>query len=227
MRRTKAALGTTLNDVVLAATAGALRHYLARHGELAWDLLAMVPVSVRRPEEETSLGNRVNSMYVDLPVTEADARTRLRLVMESVSRSKNHFNTPGSRTIGAAAEYGPPAVMRHLRERRLRGSFFNLAVTNTGGIDRPLHCCGRRLELSFTTAPPTPYHGLAIGVFSYLDTFAFSVTADRDRVPDSRLIAADLRTSLDELYALVHHREPARAAPDQLFAESGADFDSA
>jgi WS/DGAT/MGAT family acyltransferase len=218
VRAVKLALDTTLNNVILAAVAGGLRLHLARTGDLEHDLLAMVPISVRGDADARTLGNRVNVIYVELPVTEADAGVRVRRVAAAVRRSLGGLDQPGLRTVGALTQHGPPALARRLRERHLGGELFNLAVTNTGPHPRPLRCCGRRALVLLPTAPPTPHHGLAVVALSYLDTMAINLTADSDRVPDSAAIAEDLGASVRELRELaLREPGPAAAGESRLF----------
>ena len=62
--------GSTVNDVVLALCAGALRRYLDANGESPdGPLVAMVPVSVRSDDEKGALGNRVATTFTSSPPT--------------------------------------------------------------------------------------------------------------------------------------------------------------
>ena len=74
LKAIKRELGGTVNDVVLAATAGGLRRLFEHRGESAdvETVRAMVPVSIRRAGEQLALGNRVSSLFVDLPLSEPD-----------------------------------------------------------------------------------------------------------------------------------------------------------
>src|SRR5919106_469737 len=87
IKRIKNSLGGTVNDVVLAAVAGGLRHLLKARGErieTGLQLRAMVPVSVRADQERGALGNRVATVWAPLPVSEPDGVRRLRFVTEQM-----------------------------------------------------------------------------------------------------------------------------------------------
>src|SRR5438552_18027986 len=68
VKQVKNAFGTTVNDVVLAVCAGALRRFLLKGNELPdKPLLAVVPVSVRADDENDGGGsNRVSAMFTSL-----------------------------------------------------------------------------------------------------------------------------------------------------------------
>ena len=80
LKRVKRELGGTVNDVVLAATAGGLRRLFEARGEDVDHIRAMVPVSVRAASESLALGNRVSSLFVDLVVAEPDPLLRYRKI---------------------------------------------------------------------------------------------------------------------------------------------------
>jgi WS/DGAT/MGAT family acyltransferase len=206
LRLAQTVFGTTINNVVLAAVAGGLRRYLDRRGETARELIAMVPVSSRNRDDLDRLGNRVGSMLTTLPVSEPDPAERLRVVSESAARGAASLSAPGTTLLTTVAKVGPLPAMRHLMRRSFSGGFYNLTVTNMIGPTRPLRCCGRSLRSILPVALTTPYHGMTIGVVSYLDTVALAVTTDRERVPDGDLLAADLRAALDELNELAAAR---------------------
>jgi diacylglycerol O-acyltransferase len=205
MQATKAAFGTTIHTVVLAAAAGALRRYFARHGELPDELFTQVSVARRRDEKLQhpklqQLGTRATAIYPKLPLAEVDPARRVRLVIESVAHERAAARAPFGR-LTALFALAPPIALSYAMRRHFRRRC-NLPVGNSLRLPGPLYCCGRRLELSLPSPPVIPAHGVSIEVHSYLETFVFGITADRDRVPDSELLAEDLRSSIEELRAL-------------------------
>ena len=84
----KEAFGTKLNDVILAASAGAVRSYLRRRGDTPIPLKTMVPVNVREASEAASLGNRISFIFVDLPCDEPDPERRLLRIHAETSARK-------------------------------------------------------------------------------------------------------------------------------------------
>ena len=103
--------GSTVNDVVLTITGGALREYLEDKGELpAETLSAMCPVSVRTEAEQGAGGNQVSAMFVPLHTDIADARTRLAAVYASTKAAKELNNAIGARTLTDLREFVPAAT---------------------------------------------------------------------------------------------------------------------
>ena len=101
LRATKKAHDTTINNIVLAASAGALRRYFKRHGQPIPDgMRAMVPVSVRLDDERGVLSNRVSAIFPLLPLEESDPAKRVALVAAEVAPPEGN---PGR---GDAADHG-------------------------------------------------------------------------------------------------------------------------
>ena len=111
VKRIKNHFGVTVNDVVVAITAGALREWLLVHDELPTDpLLAMIPVSVRLPEEFGTFGNRVSMMTVPIPTNEHEPAERVRVAHEAMDQAKaRHATTP--RMLMQEANEGIPPMM--------------------------------------------------------------------------------------------------------------------
>src|SRR5208283_6209027 len=98
------------NDVVLALCAGGLRELLLSRGDAlpGNDLRAQVPVNIRSEDREHALGNELTSLFVELPVTEADPIARYRCVVERAERLKAGSQRAGGKTIVDLADMGPP-----------------------------------------------------------------------------------------------------------------------
>ena len=79
--------GGTTNDVVLTLLTEAAGRYLREHGfsTSGWLRIAC-PVSVRRPEEQTDVGNRVSMMFPTIPAAPMDPVERLKLVRVETGR---------------------------------------------------------------------------------------------------------------------------------------------
>jgi WS/DGAT/MGAT family acyltransferase len=112
VKAVKNLFGVTVNDVVMALSASALRSYLIAHEDLpATPLLALVPVSVRTPEEAGTFGNRVSSMFVPLPTDEPDPVRRLLRVHEVMRSAKEHHRTLPATLLQDVNRAIPPALM--------------------------------------------------------------------------------------------------------------------
>ncbi|HEY2636123.1 MAG TPA: wax ester/triacylglycerol synthase family O-acyltransferase, partial [Solirubrobacteraceae bacterium] len=148
VKRIKDALGGTVNDVVLAAVAGALGRHLRRIGHPTRGLVlrAMVPVSVRADVERGALGNRVSAIYAPLPVGVTDPIERLHVIREATRDLKASGQAVGAEVLTQIAGFAPPTIMTQAARLQSRQRFFNLVVTNVPGPQHPLYLLGRELE---------------------------------------------------------------------------------
>jgi diacylglycerol O-acyltransferase len=192
--------GSTVNDVILSVVAGALRTFLERRGEKVPDyLVALVPVSVRRPDEQGDLGNRISTIMVRLPLNEPDPRKRLETLREETARLKESDNARAASLLIEATGWAPPTLNRLLASAMARPLIFNLAVSNVPGPQQPLYLLGRRLQAIYPFVPLSPQnHALTIGMVSYDGKVCFGLVGDRDVVPDLDDLAVDLRQALRE-----------------------------
>lgn len=206
VKAVKNALGVTVNDVVLAVTAGALRTYLGRRGELPdKSLVASIPTSVRSPDDQ-SFGNRVSSMFAGLPVEIADPIERVQAVARSMSGAKEMNEEVPDSTLQDWAEVAAPALFsRAMRAytrlriaERLR-PVINVIASNVPGPPFPLYFAGARLVAIHPLGPIFDDCGLNMTVISYLDHMDFGFLACRELVPDIEELAACVPDALTEL----------------------------
>jgi len=201
LRAIRAELGGTINDVVLCAVSGGLRRVLDERGERPprRGLRCMVPVNVRAAAERLAAGNRVSSLFVDLPVAEDDPLARHAEVRRRVGALKSGGQARGAAVVVGAAGLAPPAV-HALMARSLFGTrLFNVTVTNVPGPRVPLYAFGNRLREVLPLVPLASGHAIGVAVVSYEGEMAFGLVADHDSVPDLCELAAGIE---DELAAL-------------------------
>jgi diacylglycerol O-acyltransferase / wax synthase len=200
-RAIRHALGGTVNDVVLAAVAGALGRHLRRHDELEPDdtLRAMVPVSVRADVERGALGNRVAAMWATLPVGEADPVARLQAISREMSVVKDSAQAVGAQALTELTGFAPPTILAQAARLSARQRWFNLVVTNVPGPQFPLYLLGRRLQRVFPMVPLAANQALGIAIVSYDGQLDFGLNADYDALADVELLAHDLIDSIAEL----------------------------
>ena len=211
VKRIKDHFGVTVNDTIVAITAAALRAWLLEHDELPDDpLLAMVPVSVRRPEEFGTFGNRVSMMVVPIPTNEPDAARRVTVAHEALDTAKaRHKLTP--RMLMEDANEGIPPVLLGRTARallRVAGSGqlnppLNVVISNVPGSPVPLYCAGARLEANYPLSVITDGMGLNLTIISYRDRIDFGIIGDREEVPDVWFLSAEVERAFAELLALV------------------------
>jgi diacylglycerol O-acyltransferase len=199
----KNALGGTVNDVVLAAVAGALGRYLRVHGEATEDtvLRAMVPVSVRADVERGALGNRVAAMWAPLPIGLTDPVQRLLTISRSMDGIKESGQAVGAQVLTELTGFAPPTIMAQAARLQARQRMFNLVVTNVPGPQIPLYLLGRQLDAMFPMVPLAANQALGIAIMSYNGQLNFGLNADYDALPDLEALADELRASIDELVA--------------------------
>jgi diacylglycerol O-acyltransferase len=203
----KNAEGATVNDVLLAICAAALRAWLADGGQLPEKpLVAMVPVSVRSPSERRSGGNLVSAMLVSLATDEADPLLRLRAIRDAARSSKTALHAVGARTLMGSAELLPFALSglavrlySRLALAERHRPMFNLVVTNVPGPPRRLTIGGAELLRHVGAGPLFDGLGLILPVMSYAGTISIGVTADRAILADAAAFAGRLEAALGEL----------------------------
>ena len=198
----------TVNDVVLAICAGALRRYLLSKDDLPdKPLVAMVPISVRAEDERGAMGNQVSAMLVSLATDIADPLERLRKLRQDTTGSKIYHHAIGARTLSGYSELIPFALgglgarlytRMHLADRHK--PIFNLVITNVPGPQIPLYIGGARLLTHIGSAPIFDGVGLILPIFSYDGTLTIGATSDRAIMPDIHVFTRYLRESLDELF---------------------------
>jgi len=197
----KDALGGTLNDVVLATVAGALRAFFLDRGLRIQELevRAMVPVSVRPKGDGGALGNQITQMVAPLPVGLSDPIERLKAVRETMGNLKESKQALGGRVLTAIGEWTVPNVLVQAVRMTVRSRPYNLVVTNVPGPQIPLYLLGARMRDTHPVAPLTPGQSLNIALFSYDGGLYWGLNACYDAVPDLDVLAGHLRESFSEL----------------------------
>jgi len=201
------ATGATVNDVVLAVCAGALRRDLLDHHELPEKpLVAMVPVSVREEDGQGTMGNQVSAMLVALATDVEDPAERLNKIRHGANRSKVHHEAIGARTLSQYSElvpFGLAGLGARLYSRSELATkhrpIFNLVITNVPGPQIPLYAGGAKLLAHGGTAPIFDGMGLILPVFSYAGSLTIGATSCRKLLPDIHRLTSHLGESLDEL----------------------------
>ncbi|WP_022927645.1 WS/DGAT/MGAT family O-acyltransferase [Patulibacter americanus] len=217
-KRIKDAFGGTVNDVMLAAVTSALREWLRHRGvrTQGLELRALVPVSIRSPNEQGQLGNRLTAMRGPLPVYIEDPVQRLTFIREAMKGLKESKQALGAETIANVQSFAPPTILAQASRLTFSTRLFNLLVTNVPGPQFPLYFRGRRMERAFPIAFLPQDHALAIAILSYDGAVNFGLIADRDAVPDLKLLADGIAAAVDDLDSLAQtvnaHRAADRAA---------------
>lgn len=215
LRTLAAAAGCTLNDIVLALCAGALRRFLEERGELPdKPLTTGIPVSVR-PKDDEGGGNAITFIVASLATDVADARERLDAIRASVQHAKAHVQSlPRQAMLQYTVVLMAPTIITLLsgiggRTRPM----FNITISNVPGPDKPLYFRGAELLAIYPASIVTHGQALNITCESYAGAMNFGFTGCHSSLPSLQRLAVYAGEALAELEAaLLKLAKPARTA---------------
>jgi len=212
LRAIRSTCGGTINDVALAILAGALARYERRHAAKATpELRCLIPVNVRREEEDGTLGNRVSFMLAGLPLAVSEPLRRLAIIQQQMRELKQVNQAEGvdlvARLLG---QVFPPLAAVAGALPTPPNTIANLVCTNVPGPMVPLFCVGHRMLAHYPLAPIAWDMGVNVGVMSYDQRLFWGLVADEAALPDPEQLARDLDDAFVEL------REAAGVTPISL-----------
>jgi diacylglycerol O-acyltransferase len=199
--RLKDQLGVKLNDIVLAASAGALRRFALEKGQRPVDLRAMVPVNVRQHEGEASTGNGITFGFIELPIASTRSGERLERVVAAMGALKRDGRIEGSALLLAGLGLCPEPVKDRAARLAVSPRLYNLIVSNIPGPRVPLYAAGGRVQSIYPVIPIPEQHALSIGVLTYDRGAHFSCYADPLALPGVERLAPLLEEAISELEA--------------------------
>lgn len=208
IKRVKNAQQTTVNDVVLAICAGALRRYLlAREALPSSPLVAVCPISVRGASPARG-ANNVSAMFTSLATDIADPVERLHAIQKTTRAAKSEHNAIGAATLQNWAEYAAPTTFNlaarfytRLRLADRHRPIYNVLISNVPGPPFPIYLAGAQLVAAYPLGPVMEGMGLNITVMSYMGSVDFGFMASRDLVPDVQALADETEPAAEELLA--------------------------
>jgi diacylglycerol O-acyltransferase / wax synthase len=206
LREIKSSLGGTINDVVLTVTASGRRALLESRGEAlpAGGLRAMVPMNVRVASEHLALGNRISSLFVELPVADADPVRRYReTVIRSEALKSDGQQAAGTTAVIELAGLAPPVIHASIAQALYATRLFNVTITNVPGPQQTLYAFRAPLREVYPLVPLAAEHAVGVAVLSYDGNVFFGVVADPDAVPDLEVLLSALGASVEKLLAVV------------------------
>ena len=212
VRNAKSALGGSVNDVVLALCASALRRYLEQRGELPpGPLGASVPTTIEEGGSVRDFGNRVSSIATWLWTNIADPRERYAAIRRSTAAGKQELDVMGKQTYANVMQYVPPFLTIRSRQRQFRTRaadapgfriLMNLVISNVPGpAERLRGDYGELLDL-YSMGVLLEGCGLNITVWSYAGNLNFVLASCKKAMPDLGELADALQPALDELCEL-------------------------
>lgn len=196
------ALDCTVNDVLMACAAGALRQYLLDEGEPApvAGIRATVPVNLRPLEHAKKLGNHFGLVFLDLPIGEANPMARLFAVKRCMQKLKTSRQAIVSFGLLAALGLGPALVQRPALELFSRKA--TAVATNVPGPQQPLYLVGAKIIEQMFWVPQTGSIGMGFSILSYNGSVHFGLIVDKKNVPVPDDITRQFKPELEKLLLL-------------------------
>ncbi|MBN0042907.1 wax ester/triacylglycerol synthase family O-acyltransferase [Streptomyces actuosus] len=197
------AVGGTVNDVLIAVVAGALRRWLDERGDGSEGVTprALIPVSKRRPRTAHPQGNRLSGYLIQLPVGDPDPRGRLAAVRVAMDRNKDAGPNRGAGAVALLADHVP--ALGHRLGGPLVGQaarlWFDILVTSVPLPSLGLKLGGNPLTAVYPLAPLARGQSLAVAVSTYRGRVHYGLVADARAVPDLDRLAAALEREVETL----------------------------
>ncbi len=197
LRDARAAGGGTLNDLGLAAVAGAVRSLAIDSDQPTTEpLKAMVPVSMRAPGEDGP-GNRISMVYIQLPVQLDTPQRRLAAVRAEMQALKSSARAKGTETLYAVGSLVPAPLRAPVVKSLSSPRTFNLTISQSPGPRGELMVLGAKMEEVYSVVPITERHALAVGMVRYRRELFIGCYADPVALPEvtrlPELLDAELR----------------------------------
>ena len=172
----------------------------------------MVPVNIRSPSEQLALGNRVTSLFVELPVAEAGALARMRMIVEHTSRLKSSGAALGASTMVDLAALAPPLLHPLIARSLYATRLFNVTITNVPGPPMPLYAFGGALREVHPIVPLAAKHTVGIAIVSYNGGIVLGFSADCASTPDLHVLVEGVEEGFTELRTLLPSEAPRPSA---------------
>jgi len=218
-------LGCSINDMLLAAAAGALNGYLVDKGDKTKgiEIRALVPVNLRPPGSERELGNCFGVVAVELPVGLKNPLARVREIHRRMQALRNSYEPPVTLGLIEALGYAPQMVQDTVFDLLL--SRATAVMTNVPGTQMPLYLAGSEIKQVMFWVPQSGNIGMGVSILSFNGRVQFGLITDSALVPDPKSIVARFGPEFEQLlyYVLLHasngalpedtHGEPDKERP--------------
>lgn len=193
------ALGASVNDILLATAAGALRDYLERNGDATdgVELRAVVPVNLRPIEKASELGNQFGLVFVDLPVGVEDPMERMHLVHERMSALKGSSQPIVAFVLLSAVGMGPKILQDQIGA--LIGRNATAVMTNVPGPQKPLYLAGAEISEIDFWVPQSGGIGMGLSILTYNGKVQFGLITDEGLVPDPETVIDKFADEFEKL----------------------------
>jgi WS/DGAT/MGAT family acyltransferase len=185
--------GATVNDVLLALIAGGLRYWMAVEGRPSISLKAMVPVSLH---DDDQLANRDSFFFVELPLAEADAAKRLRLIHDATSLRKSHHDARALDAVFGGRSRVPIPMERFLERRAEDPRVAALCVSNVPGPRAPIFVAGAPVRELYSVAEIGERHALRVSALSLAGILSVGFCAEPTAVPHLKIMVEGVNREL-------------------------------
>lgn len=196
------ACGCTVNDVLMASAAGALRDYMIERGEHVdgLTLRATVPVNLRPLEHARKLGNHFGLVFLDLPVGLHNPVHRLEHVAECMNQLKSSRQAIVAYGLLAALGMAPSGVQELALDLFSRKA--TTVATNVPGPQQPLYMAGSQIREMMFWVPQTGSIGIGLSILSYNGKVHFGLIVDAKLIPDPRAVTRRFAGEFEKLLYL-------------------------
>jgi WS/DGAT/MGAT family acyltransferase len=201
VKSTGHALGSTINDILLAAMSGALRRYLEDRGEpvAGLNFRAVVPVNLRKPGTEHELGNKFGLVFLSLPIGIVEPEERLRVLKQRMDELKESLEAPVAFGILTGIGSAPGAIQDVVVN--IFGAKGTAVMTNVIGPREQIYLAGAPLESLMFWVPQSGRLGMGVSILSYNGQVYMGVITDQGLVPDPESIIDSFHAEFEELVA--------------------------
>ena len=193
-------LGCSVNDVLLASVAGAIRSYLLAKGDTVdgdAGLRAFVPVNLRAPGKEHKLGNHFGLVGLVLPIGEANPIARVFEVRRRMGELKTGYQAAVSMALLSVLGYVPKAIQRQALS--LLSDKGTAVMTNVPGPAKPLYLAGSKISQNMFWVPQSGHVGMGVSILSYAGGVQFGLITDRKLCPDPQAVIGQFQPEFDKL----------------------------
>jgi WS/DGAT/MGAT family acyltransferase len=218
VKKVKDALGGTVNDVVLATVAGAVRQFL-RARRVPVDGLkfrALVPFHLRTAGAQGTLGNRITTLAARLPPEEAEPQERLKRVIEVTRELKGSKQIIGSEALAEVADRTFTGLLVEFARLVAKGRAINMVVTNVPGPRTPVYMLGAPLLEVYPLVPLSSNQALCVALFSYAGGLFWGFNSDWDAVPDLHDFVEAIGAEFLELRKVAAQQPKVGSDPESL-----------
>ncbi len=227
-------MGVSINDIILAICAGAIRRYLQGREKLpSQPLVANVPISIRTESSKNEMNNQISNMLVRIATHIEDPIARLEYIQEQTIQGKTRHKAMGAKTLAKMADSVPfglanlaAGLYSKYNIKELHRPPFNVTITNVPGPRGLLYLKGHKIVSVFGLTPVLDNFGLIIAAFSYNGQVTITTTSDANTMPDADKFSRYIRESANELEKLIKKRAKQKTPTKILKFESVSFFNA-